>query len=95
MRFLELIYGDTKTTNQREITQILEKENLHWLVDSEIEEAKIEIRKGTLIWHDGIFYSGHWHYGIFKGGNFYGIFENGIFENGNFHGKFLSGINLT
>ena len=94
MRFRELLYNGDKITNQSQITLILEKSNLHWLIDSEIEDAKIEIKKNTLIWHDGIYYSGHWDYGIFKGGEFYGIFENGIFENGNFGGKFVSGINL-
>ena len=29
-----------------------------------------EIKNNTLIWHDGDYLSGNWHYGIFKGGNF-------------------------
>lgn len=93
MRFSELLYQDKIIKGENQILKILELENLHWLIDSEIEDAKIEIKNNTLIWHDGIYYSGHWHYGIFKGGNFYGIFENGILEGGNFYGKFLSGIN--
>jgi len=95
MRFIELLYNGDKITNQSKIESVLEKTNLHWLIDSELENAKIEIKKNTLIWHDGVYYSGHWEYGIFKGGTFHGIFENGIFENGIFNGKFISGINLV
>lgn len=92
MRFKELILDDKKLTNQSMIVSILEKEKFNWLIDSEIENAIIEIKNKTVIWHDGDYYSGRWHYGIFKGGNFYGIFENGIFEGGVFKGKFLSGM---
>ena len=94
MRFKELIEGDKRITNQKQIIDILEKEGFHWVVDSEIENAQIEIKKNTLIWHSGDFFSGNWHYGIFKSGNFYGTFENGIFEGGNFKGEFLSGIKV-
>ena len=94
MRFKELIEGDKRITNQKQIIDILEKGGFHWVVDSEIENAQIEIKKNTLIWHSGDFFSGNWHYGIFKSGNFYGIFENGIFEGGNFKGEFLSGIKV-
>jgi hypothetical protein len=94
MRFKQLIMGDQKITNQKKIIDVLEQKGFNWLIDSEIENADIEIQKDTLIWNGGDFYSGYWHYGIFKSGNFYGIFENGIFENGNFKGKFLSGIKL-
>ena len=94
MRFLELQYQDDIITNNRIIKEILEKEKLQWLLDSEIEGAKIEIKNKTLIWHDGYFF-GDWHYGIFKGGEFHGNFENGILEGGNFNGKFVSGIKLV
>lgn len=92
MRFLELIYNGKTYTDNNKIYEILIKENFHWLIDSTIEKAKIEIKNNTLIWHDGYFY-GNWHYGIFKGGDFHGIFENGILEGGNFRGEFISGIN--
>lgn len=92
MRFKEVLYNDNKYTSPKLIDQILEIENLHWLVDSEIENAVIEIKKNTIIWHSGNFYSGNWYYGIFKNGEFYGIFENGIIEGGIFKGKFKSGI---
>lgn len=91
MKFSELIYNGKKIVNQHTIIDTLEKNGFHWLIDSETEGAKIEIKNNTLIWHDGYYY-GNWHYGIFKGGDFYGKFENGILEGGNFKGEFVSGI---
>lgn len=95
MRYIELKYRDKVYTNFSEIHDILLKEKIYWLIDSEVENAKIEIIKGTLIWHDGNFYSGDWHYGIFKNGKFYGNWKNGIWENGSFSGKGIDGINLV
>lgn len=92
MKYLELIHGDKKIKNESHIVDILSKNKFYWLIDSEFENAIIEIKKDTVIWHSGDYYSGNWHYGIFKNGNFYGTWENGIFENGNFKGKWLSGI---
>ena len=94
MRYTELKYGNKTYTIESKIDKILENQKFYWLLDSEIENAVIEIKKDTLIWHDGDFYSGNWHYGIFKKGSFNGIWENGIFENGSFSGKWSSGINL-
>lgn len=98
-RFKEFIYfkndkEEKKITRKAEINKILEQENLHWLMDSEFEDAQIEIRKGTVIWNGGTYFSGNWHYGIFRNGVFYGNFLNGILEGGVFNGKFLSGIRL-
>jgi hypothetical protein len=93
MRFLELKYNGDIITNNNKINAILEKEKMFWFLESEIEDAKIEIKNNTLIWYDG-YYLGNWHYGIFKGGKFHGTFENGILEGGQFHGKFVSGLNL-
>lgn len=92
MRFNEFIYNGSKISNKNRILQILEDNNLNWLIDSEIENASVEIKNKTLIWNSGDYYSGNWNYGIFKDGNFYGTFENGIFEGGNFKGKFISGL---
>jgi hypothetical protein len=94
MRFKELVYNNSKIINQHKIEQVLESQNFHWLIDSEIEDAQIEIKNNTLIWHNGNYYSGNWHYGIFKDGAFYSTFENGIIEGGIFQGKFKSGLNL-
>jgi len=92
MRFKELTMGDKKITNQQKIDDVLEQQDFDWLLYSEIENADIEIKNKTLIWKGGDFYSGRWHYGIFKAGNFYGTFESGIFEGGNFKGKFIGGL---
>ena len=94
MRYTELKYGNKTYTVESQIDKILENQKFYWLLDSEIENAVLEIKKDTLIWHDGDFLSGNWHYGIFKKGSFTGMWENGIFENGSFGGKWLSGINL-
>ncbi len=86
---------DGKTfVNEKEINQILQSKKFYWLIDSEIDNAIIEIKKETIIWHSGDFYSGNWRYGIFKGGSFYGTWESGIFENGIFDGKWIDGIKL-
>lgn len=93
MRIKELIYNGKVITSEFKINSILEKENFHWLIDAEIEEAKIEIQKNTIIWHSGIWYSGTWEYGIWLDGTFKsGKWVNGVMINGSFHGKFESGI---
>lgn len=94
MRYSELNFRGKTYTSQREIHDILFSNNFYWLIDSEIEDAKIDIQKNTIIWNGGNFYSGNWEYGIFKNGEFYGNWKNGIFENGFFGGKWQSGINL-
>ena len=94
MRYKELIIEGKSIKSQNQIDSILKQNKFYWLIDSEIENAKIEIRKNTLIWHSGNFYSGDWEYGVFKEGSFFGNFINGIFENGNFKGNWKSGINL-
>ena len=94
MKYTELKCGGKTYTNQSDIISVLRKNNFYWLIDSEVENAQIEITNNTLIWHNGSFYSGDWFYGIFKNGSFYGNWENGIWENGNFGGKWQSGINL-
>jgi ribonucleotide reductase beta subunit family protein with ferritin-like domain len=92
MRFNELKIDEKVIKNQKIITNILKEEGFNWLVDSEIESAKIKIEKGVIIWESGEFYSGFWKFGVFKGGTFFGVWENGIFEGGNFRGEWISGI---
>lgn len=92
---IELVYQGKTYTTKNQILLILEKEQFYWLIDSELSNAIIEIKNNTIIWHDGIFLSGNWKYGIFKNGEFYGTWENGIFENGIFDGKWISGVNLS
>lgn len=94
MRYEELKCGGKIFTNEAEISRILKAKQFYWLIDSEIENAKIEIKKDTLIWHGGSFYSGSWSYGIFKDGSFHGNWKGGIFEKGNFDGTWNDGIRL-
>jgi hypothetical protein len=95
MRYVELKYRGKTYTNLREIDDILLQEKFYWLIDSEIENAQIELINNTIIWYNGNYYSGDWEYGIFKDGKFYGNWENGIWESGFFGGKWNSGINLV
>lgn len=95
MNFIELRHNDKSYINHRQILKILKDHEFYWLIDSEFSDAIIEIKKNTIIWHDGVFMSGNWHYGIFKKGSFYGNWENGIFESGYFNGNWISGVNLT
>ncbi|MCK9477508.1 MAG: hypothetical protein M0R46_16450 [Candidatus Muirbacterium halophilum] len=95
MKYKELKYKNKIITNPKQIEDILHNEKFYWLIDSEFENAKIEISHNTIIWHDGSYLSGKWYYGIFKDGSFHGIWENGIWENGRFDGKWLSGLDLS
>ncbi len=95
MDFLELRYDGKTYTTKNQILEILSKENLFWLIDSEVNKAIIEVQNNTVIWHEGIYMSGNWHYGIFKNGGFYGTWENGIWEDGYFNGEWISGIKLN
>lgn len=92
MRFKEVKVGERILTNPIQINKELTTNNLDWLIDSEIENAEIEIKHKTLIWKNGNYNAGKWHYGIWKFGNFKGVWENGIWENGSFEGKWKSGI---
>jgi len=94
MRFNQLIIDNKSIKSEKQINSVLKEFEFYWLIDSEFEEANIEIKNNTLIWHSGNYYTGDWQYGIFKDGSFYGNFINGIFENGVFKGKWYSGINL-
>lgn len=86
MGILQLKYNGKTYTSKRDIVSILRSLEFYWLLDSECEGADIEIEKNTIIWNNGDFLNGNWHYGIFKNGNFYGNWKNGIWENGNFDG---------
>lgn len=94
MKYSELTVGGKTYTKQREIVGILKTEGFGWLVDSVVENVKIEIKNDTLIWKAGLFLEGDWRFGIFKDGRFCGNWEGGIFEAGSFEGKWLGGIRL-
>ena len=94
MRFKKFKVGDKNVSNTTEINKILAENDLHWLIDSEIENADVEIKNKTLIWSNGTYYTGSWHYGIWKNGDFKGTWENGLWEDGEFNGEWKSGIKL-
>ncbi len=94
MRYIELIIEGKSITSEHKINQILKSKKFYWLIDSEIENAVLEIKKDTIIWYSGDFYTGNWNFGIFKNGNFHGTFKNGIWEGGNFKGKWISGVKI-
>ena len=94
MRFKKFKVGDKNISNATEINKVLTENDLRWLIDSEIEDADIEIKNKTLIWSNGTYFTGNWHYGIWKNGSFKGTWENGIWEDGEFSGKWKSGIKL-
>lgn len=93
MEIKKLIYKDKPIIKKSEILKKLKELQFYWLIDSEIESAVIEIKKDTIIWHEGTYRYGNWKYGIFKNGGFYGTWENGIWENGTFKGIWKSGVN--
>jgi len=92
MRYKQVKVDNTIISNPSQINKVLTMNNLSWLIDSEIEEAEFEIKNKTIIWTNGNFNAGKWHYGVWQFGNFKGIWENGIWENGNFEGTWKSGI---
>ena len=92
MGIVELKYNDKTITTPSHILKKLKEDGFYWLIDSEVENAIVEIKKNTLIWHEGVYKFGNWKYGIFKNGGFYGTWENGIWENGTFKGIWKSGI---
>lgn len=74
------------------INNLLKKNDLLWLIEADILNADIEVKNNTLIWNNGLFLSGDWHYGIFKNGSFYGTFKNGIIESGIFKGDVITSL---
>lgn len=68
-----------------------------WLKDAKIEDARVDIRYGRVIWHDGIWlggdwlggdwYNGDWHSGRWLGGAWHsGVWRGGIWRDGIRHG---------
>lgn len=94
MRYKELIYQGKTYTEKYQIDEILSKHKFLWLLDAEIENARMEILKDTLVWNGGIWYNGTWKYGVFRGGEWrFGVWENGVWFNGNWwDGTFKSGL---
>ena len=95
MKYKELKYKGETYTIKKDIEDILKENDFKWLFQCEFESAELEIKKDTLIWLNGDFNGGKWHYGIFKEGSFNrGTWESGIFEpsEANFKGKWVDGV---
>lgn len=102
-RYKELLYGDKTYTETYKINEILTKNGFEWFLDCEVENARLEITKNTLVFNSGVFFNGNWEYGVFRdgqwkygtwnGGVWYnGTWYNGIYKNGLiFNGRFLNG----
>lgn len=85
MKYKELKFEGSIYTKKYEIEEILLKNNFNWFLDNEIENARIEITKDTLIFNAGIFYNGIWEYGVIRDVEWRnGTFQNGIIYNGTF-----------
>lgn len=94
MKYNELKFDGKIYSEQYKIDEILIDQGFKWMVNAEIENARLEILKGTLIWNAGIWYNGNWEFGVFRDGEWkYGTWENGVWYNGKWKdGTFKSGI---
>lgn len=95
MKYKELQINGEEYTDQRSIESFLKEHKFYWIIDAEFENAVLEIKNNTIIWHEGDWFNGIWEYGIWISGTFHGKWMNGIFENGEFKGEWISGINNT
>lgn len=92
MRFRKLTVGEGRTVPQHMVDQTLSELGFGWLLDCEVEDADVQVVNKTIVWRSGNLYTGSWHYGIWKSGDFHGRWENGIFESGRMLGQFVSGV---
>ncbi len=94
MKYNELKCDGKIHTEQWKIDEILIEHNFKWLVNAEVENARLEILKDILVWNGGIWYNGTWEFGVFRDGEWkFGTWENGVWYNGKWKdGIFKSGI---
>jgi len=94
MRYNELKFDGKIISEQWKIDEILIENDFKWLVNAEIENARLEIIKDTLVWNAGIWYNGNWEFGVFRDGEWkYGTWEGGVWYNGKWKdGTFKAGI---
>jgi len=91
-KYTHLKYDGETYTDSNKIESILKKHKMYWLIDSEFENAELELERNVVIWENGTYFSGDWYFGIWMGGTFHGKFLNGIFKDGIFKGEWVSGI---
>jgi hypothetical protein len=94
LRYIELKFQGQVYTEQWKIDELLIKHKFNWMVNAEIENARLEIDKDTLIWNAGIWTNGSWYFGVWRDGLWkYGTWQNGVWYNGTWqNGTFKSGI---
>ena len=85
IRYKELKHQGETYTKKYQIDEILIENDFNWFLDVEIENARIEIIKETLIFNAGIYYNGIWEYGVIRDVDWRGgTFKNGVIYNGLF-----------
>ncbi|NPV13266.1 MAG: hypothetical protein HPY57_16015 [Ignavibacteria bacterium] len=85
LRYKELKFEGKTYTKKYQIDEILLENGFNWFLDAEIENARIEIMKETLIFNAGIWYNGVWEYGVIRDIDWRaGTFKNGVIYNGIF-----------
>jgi len=98
MRYVELKHKGQTITEKWRIEEILLENKFNWVLDAEIENARIEIfEKGEtkyFVWNSGTWYNGDWYFGVWRDGEWkYGTWRNGVWRNGKWkNGTFKSGI---
>jgi len=84
-RYKELLYQGKTYTKKYQIDEILIENGFNWFLDAEIENARIEIMKETIIFNAGVWYNGVWEYGVIRDIDWRaGTFKNGVIYNGVF-----------
>jgi hypothetical protein len=93
-RYIELKVDGQVYKEQWKIDELLIKHKFNWMVNAEIQNARLEIDKDTLIWNAGTWINGSWYFGVWRDGDWtYGTWQNGVWYNGNWlNGTFKSGI---
>lgn len=98
-RFKYLIHKGKKIELDYLIKEILVSTGHNWLMDTEFEEAEIEIKDNMLTWITGKWYNGVWLNGVWLNGEWFGgewlqgRWKNGIWHDGTWHdGVFEDGI---
>jgi len=101
-RYIELKFDKNIFNESYLINDILIKNDFGWLIDAEIENARIELVKDsgdkvTLIWNAGTWISGTWEYGVFRDGTWRsgtwnnGVWYGGVWKQGTFNSGIISG----
>ena len=68
-----------------------------WLQDANTYGAQVQVRDGTVhwhdgVWHDGVWRGGDWRIGTWRGGTWYGgtwrggVWNGGVWNGGDWHG---------